>query len=711
MTTLAVIAGISLGWIVGGAVAAALPVIAHLLARRGGRPLLFPAVWFIAQAAAEYARRRRLRDRLLLALRILAILLLALAFDRPTWSARPTPPDEKNGRDVVIIIDTSASMTRTHLGRTIFDAAVDQARTLIADLTPRDRAAIIFAAATPRTALPRLTANLDALTASLNQAESTLEHADLAAAIALSASLPGDDEEGAPRRARRVILVSDRQRSQWQDLEPPSDLDITLRLLGPDHTTPNLALLDARLDPPHPALGAPALFSVRIVNRADEPRSPTLTINIDGRAAQQRTATLGAAGETTLTIPVTFTTPGQYGAAFSLVDERYTVDDAAFAVADIRATRRIALITRAAADDATQATYFLHAALRPDERSPWQPTLLPPDALSAELLNSFDAAALVNAGAPDPDSLAALHTAVQRGLGLLWIVDSPEAHTALTAFEAIDAETTALPTRPVNQWELHPADDALGLARGVFDAPPLTLLQGGAGEALMNAVMLGVSPARLSPVGFEVLGYDRAGPCLAWSRFGDGRIATLHADLAPARSSLVKSPIFPVLAHELPAFLAPGDAGRLTPTVGLPFRVPTRADLTPEPPVTQAPSGRQITLIPGIAGAPAEVACEPVATPGLIRCTDQAARTVALAAVNLDPRETDTTAISDDEIKARFEALRLPEGVAAAGARAVLGDHPIELWPWIIVSVIALLAVESLLANRRGLHSESDDDA
>ncbi|HMB79626.1 MAG TPA: BatA domain-containing protein, partial [Vicinamibacterales bacterium] len=66
-----------------GAAAAAVPLVLHLLKREPEARVKFAAVKLIKQAPVEYTDRRRLRELLLLALRVTALVLLALAFARP----------------------------------------------------------------------------------------------------------------------------------------------------------------------------------------------------------------------------------------------------------------------------------------------------------------------------------------------------------------------------------------------------------------------------------------------------------------------------------------------------------------------------------------------------------------------------------------------------------------------------------------------------
>ena len=65
------------------AAAAAVPIVLHLLRRKTDVVVDFPAVRLLHKTPVERQRRRRLRELILLALRVAALLLLALAFARP----------------------------------------------------------------------------------------------------------------------------------------------------------------------------------------------------------------------------------------------------------------------------------------------------------------------------------------------------------------------------------------------------------------------------------------------------------------------------------------------------------------------------------------------------------------------------------------------------------------------------------------------------
>src|ERR687892_1493113 len=91
-----------------GAAAAAIPIALHLFFRRTEPVIEFAAMRFLRHAPVEQSRRRRLRELLLLALRVAALCLLAFAFARPylTQSAAAL-----SAPVTMVLVDTSASMT------------------------------------------------------------------------------------------------------------------------------------------------------------------------------------------------------------------------------------------------------------------------------------------------------------------------------------------------------------------------------------------------------------------------------------------------------------------------------------------------------------------------------------------------------------------------------------------------------------------------
>src|SRR5262245_41621380 len=116
-----------------GAIAIALPIVLHLLRRDEAPEVPFTAVRLLRRSPVERAKKRRLRDAILLAARILALLLLAAAFARPyVQGAAPA-------RVRAVAIDRSYSMSDAAR----FQRAVELARAAIDEAAVGERVALV----------------------------------------------------------------------------------------------------------------------------------------------------------------------------------------------------------------------------------------------------------------------------------------------------------------------------------------------------------------------------------------------------------------------------------------------------------------------------------------------------------------------------------------------------------------------------------------
>lgn len=177
----------------------AAPVIIHMLRRARSRRLEFPSLRFLRETPSLVRRLTPPNRRWLMALRIAVIALIALAAARPVWTGGTVPP----GSATVVLLDASASMRRPEAR----DAALAAAREVIGRLGDSDLACV---AQFDRDVvwLGRDLAREDAL--AVLESYSPGGAAGLPAAAVATA---GRYLESAPRPERRVVLISDFQRS------------------------------------------------------------------------------------------------------------------------------------------------------------------------------------------------------------------------------------------------------------------------------------------------------------------------------------------------------------------------------------------------------------------------------------------------------------------------------------------------------------------
>ena len=125
------------------AVAAAIPIILHLIRRREVHRVVFPAIRYLRRAEQRHARRLRLRHLLLLAARVLMILLAAIAAAGPLVGRGDA--EDHRPTALAIVIDASQSTAQLQGERRLLDLLVERAQLSIDVATTRDRVALFSA--------------------------------------------------------------------------------------------------------------------------------------------------------------------------------------------------------------------------------------------------------------------------------------------------------------------------------------------------------------------------------------------------------------------------------------------------------------------------------------------------------------------------------------------------------------------------------------
>jgi len=124
--------GFSTPVLLAGLAGVVIPLVVHLLRQRRPRPTPFPGLVLLLGVQKRHARRRRLRDLLLLLVRMALLAVVALTLAGPHCSQSVDVP-EAAGRDqtAVILVDDTLSMRYQRGGRTLFAAARERVRALL----------------------------------------------------------------------------------------------------------------------------------------------------------------------------------------------------------------------------------------------------------------------------------------------------------------------------------------------------------------------------------------------------------------------------------------------------------------------------------------------------------------------------------------------------------------------------------------------------
>lgn len=135
----------TLSFLLAGGIAAAIPIVLHLLTRGRPKKVLFPALALLARRHARAQRSLTLKHLLLLALRCGLCVLLGLALARPVISPRRDGEALLTGGPTAaaIVVDTSIRMGTITENHTRLAKAQEAARQILSSLPAGSRAAIL----------------------------------------------------------------------------------------------------------------------------------------------------------------------------------------------------------------------------------------------------------------------------------------------------------------------------------------------------------------------------------------------------------------------------------------------------------------------------------------------------------------------------------------------------------------------------------------
>jgi Aerotolerance regulator N-terminal/von Willebrand factor type A domain len=627
-----------------GSLAAAVPIVLHLLKREPEQRVKFGPVKLLRRAPVEDTQKHRLRELLLLALRVATFVLLAIAFARPFVASGAAL-----GRSGVTVVALDISYSMDAPGR--FDRARQLARDAIVRASAGDRVGVV-AFADDGDVLVRPSADRLLATSAIDRASpgfgATRYRAGLSTAVQAIAGAGGES-------SATIVLVTDLQEAGWDAgdrVAIPDNVQIELADVGP--VPSNAAVIAVR------ALADRVVATVR--NASTQTRDIRAHLTIDGRAAGEATAALGPNQNGDVTFAVT---PRGEAAAVSVDDSQgLSADNIRYAV--LSGSSRPSVLVVGGSGNLSRDAYYLEHALgvgqaggRGYDVSAMSGAQLSSDTATTGAPSAVDdrlsgraAVVLVSTRGLERRGRELLSAYVQNGGGLL-VAAGPEVdgEVAADVLGRATSLTIVNPTAKKNAGTLAPADPR----HPIFRPFP--------GNSTTLGLVRFQEAARIDGAGCQTLArFTTGGNALLECPAGDGRALVLASDLNNQWNDFPLHASFVPFLHETVRYLA--SAHRIA------------SDYI----VGAAPAG--VPRQPGVHVVPATAGSNP--------------RRVT---VNVDPRESDPGRLSAEEFQGAVTRLK---GSATATAR--IEDRQREddqrLWQYALALMIIMLAVEGVVAGR-----------
>lgn len=287
-----------------GLAAATIPVLIHLLNLRKLKKIEFSTLHFLKELQKNKIRRVKLKQWLLLALRVMIILLIVTALARPTLegvSIGGTTSAAKTS--AVFILDDTFSMSVVDQNGSLFNQAKQTIKKLLAQLQEGDEASLILVSGDQDKDL-KFSTNINTISDRLDELKISDASGDMNSALIKAAKLISDSKNF----NREIYLLSDFQNGRIYDEKSLLDLGQILNgkvnLYSFNYAKDdvyNISLDDLKVSTKIFEKEKPLQFETVVNNHSSQQVSNlVVSLFIDGERAAQQSVDLNAGESKTI---------------------------------------------------------------------------------------------------------------------------------------------------------------------------------------------------------------------------------------------------------------------------------------------------------------------------------------------------------------------------------------------------------------------------
>jgi hypothetical protein len=699
-------------WLLLGLGAVAVPIIIHLTGRRRYKTVSWAAMDFLLESHRETARRLKLYQLLLLAARVAILASLAVALARPTLSGESWLASLGRGNQAVcIVIDSSYSMGYQPGDRTLFEEAVEMAKSIASGLSPSDSLSVILGSNRAEVVLQR-ESRPSAIKQALDELAPSSQITDLYPAAREAVRLL--TESSGMQRSLYILTDGCRnawrteRESDWRSLgalvaSQPNSMNITIVLLGRPGST-NAAVTGIVFK--DRMITVPQTVSVEVAAERWGPSQKeihTFSVYLDGEEQGTFTASWSSPqgpARAAATFHFRAATTGNHFGWVEIEKDRLSADDRRYFTLSAGTGIPVLCVDGEPGERPEEAeTFFLVAALSPrppdQVHGPINATVIPAADLSSTRLEDYDVIVLANVAEILEREAETLKDRISAGAGLIvfpgdrvrpqayakllngGLIPSPLLDPVGTLTGDEDRVTLGQPNQrhPAMKWfrETHLAQ----LAQvGVYRWFPLSADSGRPPPTLLLPLSAG------DPAAIE-------------GQHGMGKTILFSFPADTEWSNFPTCPLYLPLLHSLVYYLAGEDRTATDLHVGETFSLRL-------PPGKELPSVSQIDgplLGRMVAGKESWATFSETQTPGIFIVST--VEDGPAFAVNPDTSESDLTLSTQTEILKTLDGLPVRIRSVAEGLdRGVSPEGPVEIWPLFLGGALLLGLVELLLARR-----------
>jgi Aerotolerance regulator N-terminal/von Willebrand factor type A domain len=680
------------------AAAGLIPLIIHLFSKRRVTVIEFSSLKHLKSMQRRQVRRLKIRQLLLLALRMLIIFCAVLAFARPTTTGGSF--GSHANVSAVILFDNSASMSRYVADGILIDVARKRTIDILKSFGEGDGVCI----------LPldnSATAEIEPSFMSTASAEETVGAirqgygiADLSSALESAMQLLGNAQDV----NKELYVVTDRQRNALPDSLKTKLDGIAVYLVDlANEDAANLGVTSLSLGGKMLVPGQEFEIVAKVRNYGRESRNNVVaSLFINGDRVAQTSVTVGQDQEAEARFTRALAGGGMYDGYVELSDDPYLIDNRFYF--SFRVPERFKVLV-VSGDIAGQ---FISLALSPAQgvNQYWDVETRNPDQLTG--LNFFEYDVICLAGAAHlPDAIQRrIMSVVQNGKSLFV---SYGATTDPKEFSATWGEITGVSFSEGIQRN----PSQLGfftLATMDYDHPVFSVFEESR-DSLPQIKFFSLPKASVNPRAEVVATFSGNRPALAANHFGRGEVLTFCGPLSPEFTDITSQaffvPFISRIAEYLASHLSSYDVDLLT----------TRPVVRPiqlgagslAPVIVVAPDSARYSTPPEESGAGSIVLKpRPTNQPGVYHSFYDG-REIDRFAVNVPMSEGDYHSADPEQFAAAIGAEKYTVVTPSVEAASIIteGRFGRELWSLFLWTAAILMIAELLVSRTSAIDADS----
>ncbi len=690
-----------------GLLAASLPIIVHLINRQKAVRVDFPALAFLLRSNRREARGIKVRQRLLMALRVLVIAFLAFSIAKPfVLSSTGVTASERLPTATVFVVDTSYSMGNGDW----WANAQSEFTKRYKRLRPWDEVAIVTTAPGAPRPIARLTGNHG----SVEDAFEALKPGEHGTHLIDALLAAGEILNPSELPNRRIVVLSDLSEGGFPlQLAPdkPLEYPVEFAKLRSDEVPANLSIEAVDYEQEGSTRDPVWRIEATVQNRSDERQKVEIRLEIDGMDIAGGLVDLEPLKSAKHTFRHKIEGTGIKEGLVRLVDaDQLEADNRRYFVIRLRDSIRTLLVNgEASSIPFHDEMFFLERALNPrlNTNSNVVPELTTREGLESIELKDYDVVVLANVTKVTPNTGRKLTEFVSGGGGLLIAMGD---QIDVPAYNATLAKLLPKPLRGMKQLALR--DDPDAPIKITHFSPPrrqhpvFRVFQMPGGSSLQQVsvysyMLLEPSPPEQSQL---VLTYEDNAPALLERTVDRGRVLLLTTTVDDEWTDIPFQPAFLPLMRRAVQYLArrATSAGATRHAVGEKTRIEVSAFVRKRAIVT-GPDDVRLALEPVDGAIEFTPLSSGMYTLWADDSDDPSNRLDALAfAANVDTEESNLGPLREESLQ-RWVGDANDQAESQAAAK--VAEKRVNLWPFFLFLVTLFLLVETVLSTRRSVLS------